>query len=287
MDVMLFPLVVKYIFSISLLCWQVMLFPFVLKYNFSISLIWWQVDIQDHDEFCRPSSMALLLLAPAPRRPSGFIVRISPFFDGRTVRLIGSLANRLLRRTLGVTHAAGAGRRPILAYVGTLLVKEDREAREIPARKAVVFAIAAAVEGLGARDRRGDMGRRIGSWGWTGPRWDDGTGGVLHIGRVEVQPLGVKQGGRGCHLVPTRRHKCCSSPLPNLLGQLRVLALLRPPRRRPDDAELLLRMGELAHGLVLRLGHLADVVVATALLDMYAKYGRVADVRWVFDAVLA
>ncbi|KAL6905498.1 hypothetical protein ACP4OV_003099 [Aristida adscensionis] len=50
-------------------------------------------------------------------------------------------------------------------------------------------------------------------------------------------------------------------------------------------AEVLLRLGALAHGLVLRLGLLADVVVATALLDMYAKRGRVADARRVFDAM--
>ncbi|KAF8658075.1 hypothetical protein HU200_059540 [Digitaria exilis] len=71
---------------------------------------------------------------------------------------------------------------------------------------------------------------------------------------------------------------------PDLAGDgFTFSALLRPPRHRPDDAELLLRMGGLAHGLVLRLGHLADVVVATALLDMYAKYGLVADARRVFD----
>jgi pentatricopeptide repeat protein len=64
-------------------------------------------------------------------------------------------------------------------------------------------------------------------------------------------------------------------------------ALLRPPHRCPgDDAGLLIRLGALAHGLVLRLGHLADVVVATALLDMYAKYGRVAHARRVFDAMV-
>ncbi|KAL6641758.1 hypothetical protein ACP70R_019939 [Stipagrostis hirtigluma subsp. patula] len=66
-------------------------------------------------------------------------------------------------------------------------------------------------------------------------------------------------------------------------------ALLRPPRNghSPDDADagLLIRMGALAHGLVLRLGLLGDVVVATALLDMYAKRGRVAEARWVFDAM--
>ena len=62
-------------------------------------------------------------------------------------------------------------------------------------------------------------------------------------------------------------------------------ALLRPPRQY-DDAELLLRLGALAHGLVLRLGHLADVVVATALLDMYSKYGRIADAHRVFNAMV-
>jgi len=71
-------------------------------------------------------------------------------------------------------------------------------------------------------------------------------------------------------------------------------ALLRPPpprRRRlrhPADADdgMLLAMGALAHGLVLRLGLLADVVVATALLDMYAKCGgRVDEARRVFDAM--
>ncbi|CAM0146385.1 unnamed protein product [Urochloa decumbens] len=66
-------------------------------------------------------------------------------------------------------------------------------------------------------------------------------------------------------------------------------ALLRPPRRvagNADDVEMLLHLGALAHGLVLRMGHLADVVVATALLDMYAKCGRVADARRVFDAMV-
>ncbi|KAK1697720.1 hypothetical protein QYE76_014417 [Lolium multiflorum] len=43
--------------------------------------------------------------------------------------------------------------------------------------------------------------------------------------------------------------------------------------------------GILAHGLVLRLGLHLDLVVATALLDMYAKCGRVADARRVFDAM--
>jgi pentatricopeptide repeat protein len=69
-------------------------------------------------------------------------------------------------------------------------------------------------------------------------------------------------------------------------------ALLRPPPRRGRhptagavDDGLLLRMGALAHSLVLRLGLLADVVVATALLDMYAKCGRVDEARWVFDAM--
>ncbi|KAF6984958.1 hypothetical protein CFC21_002890 [Triticum aestivum] len=45
-------------------------------------------------------------------------------------------------------------------------------------------------------------------------------------------------------------------------------------------------LGLLAHGLVLRLGLQLDLVVATALLDMYAKCGRVADARRVFDAML-
>ncbi|KXG23190.1 pentatricopeptide repeat-containing protein At2g46050, mitochondrial [Sorghum bicolor] len=75
-------------------------------------------------------------------------------------------------------------------------------------------------------------------------------------------------------------------------------ALLRPPLPRrchhhPPavvdnvvDAGLLLAMGAMAHGLVLRLGLLADVVVATALLDMYAKCGgRVDEARRVFDAM--
>nr|XP_051219770.1 pentatricopeptide repeat-containing protein At2g46050, mitochondrial-like [Lolium perenne] len=44
--------------------------------------------------------------------------------------------------------------------------------------------------------------------------------------------------------------------------------------------------GLLAHGLVVRLGLHVDLVVATALLDMYAKCGRVADARRVFDAML-
>jgi pentatricopeptide repeat protein len=44
--------------------------------------------------------------------------------------------------------------------------------------------------------------------------------------------------------------------------------------------------GLLAHGLVLRLGLHLDLVVTTALLDMYAKCGRVADARRVFDAML-
>ncbi|CAD6268093.1 unnamed protein product [Miscanthus lutarioriparius] len=70
-------------------------------------------------------------------------------------------------------------------------------------------------------------------------------------------------------------------------------ALLRPPPRRRRhrhpaadavvDAGMLLAMGALAHGLVLRLGLLADVVVTTALLDMYAMCGgRVDEARWVF-----
>ncbi|KQK05971.1 hypothetical protein BRADI_2g23670v3 [Brachypodium distachyon] len=45
-------------------------------------------------------------------------------------------------------------------------------------------------------------------------------------------------------------------------------------------------LGLLAHGLVLRLGLHLDLVVATALLDMYAKSGRVTDARQVFDAML-
>uniref|UniRef100_A0ACD5T9B8 Uncharacterized protein n=1 Tax=Avena sativa TaxID=4498 RepID=A0ACD5T9B8_AVESA len=45
-------------------------------------------------------------------------------------------------------------------------------------------------------------------------------------------------------------------------------------------------LGLLAHGLVLRLGLHLDLVVATALLDMYAKCGQVADARRVFDAML-
>ncbi|TKW07148.1 hypothetical protein SEVIR_7G288700v4 [Setaria viridis] len=75
---------------------------------------------------------------------------------------------------------------------------------------------------------------------------------------------------------------------PDLAGDgFTFSALLRPPRRWPDDdAGLLLRLRALAHGLVLRLGHLADVVVATALLDMYAKYGRMADARRVFEAMV-
>ncbi|GJM87792.1 hypothetical protein PR202_ga03785 [Eleusine coracana subsp. coracana] len=62
-------------------------------------------------------------------------------------------------------------------------------------------------------------------------------------------------------------------------------ALLCPPRhgRGDADGELLLRCGALAHGLVLRLGLLVDVVVATALLDMYAKCVQIADARRVFD----
>ncbi|CAD6268133.1 unnamed protein product [Miscanthus lutarioriparius] len=75
-------------------------------------------------------------------------------------------------------------------------------------------------------------------------------------------------------------------------------ALLRPPPRRRRhrhpaadavvDAGMLLAMGALAHGLVLRLGLLADVVVTTALLDMYAMCGgRVDEARWVFDAMAA
>ncbi|CAL4903853.1 unnamed protein product [Urochloa decumbens] len=80
------------------------------------------------------------------------------------------------------------------------------------------------------------------------------------------------------------------SGAPGLAGDgFTFSALLRPPRRAVDsvdDVEMLLRMGALAHGLVLRMGHLADVVVATALLDMYAKCGRVADARRVFDAMV-
>ncbi|KAM0877480.1 hypothetical protein ACQ4PT_035468 [Festuca glaucescens] len=45
-------------------------------------------------------------------------------------------------------------------------------------------------------------------------------------------------------------------------------------------------LGLLAHGLVLRLGLHLDLVVATALLDMYAKCGWVPDARRVFDAML-
>lgn len=62
-------------------------------------------------------------------------------------------------------------------------------------------------------------------------------------------------------------------------------ALLCPPRRgRGDtDAGPLLRRGAPVHGLVLRLGLLADEVVATALLDMYAKCVKVPDARKVFD----
>ncbi|RLN30591.1 peroxidase 43 [Panicum miliaceum] len=76
---------------------------------------------------------------------------------------------------------------------------------------------------------------------------------------------------------------------PDLAGDgFTFSALLRPPRQvgNADDAEFLLRLGALAHGLVLRLGHLADVVVATALLDMYAKYGRVTEARRVFNAMV-
>ncbi|CAN6339913.1 unnamed protein product [Urochloa humidicola] len=65
-------------------------------------------------------------------------------------------------------------------------------------------------------------------------------------------------------------------------------ALLRAHRQADsaDDVVMLLRLGALAHGLVLRMGHLADVVVATALLDMYAKCGRIADARRVFDGMV-
>ncbi|CAN6357876.1 unnamed protein product [Urochloa humidicola] len=78
---------------------------------------------------------------------------------------------------------------------------------------------------------------------------------------------------------------------PGLAGdEFTFSALLRAHRRAVDSAnnvEMLLRLGALAHGLVLRMGHLADVVVVTALLDMYAKCGRVADARLVFDAMVA
>ncbi|WVZ88798.1 hypothetical protein U9M48_035271 [Paspalum notatum var. saurae] len=63
-------------------------------------------------------------------------------------------------------------------------------------------------------------------------------------------------------------------------------ALLRPPPRHcHSDAGMLLRLGALAHGLVLRMGLLVDVVVATALLDMYAKCGEAAEARRVFEAM--
>jgi pentatricopeptide repeat protein len=65
-------------------------------------------------------------------------------------------------------------------------------------------------------------------------------------------------------------------------------ALLCPPRhgRGDADAELLIRNGALAHGLVIRLGLLADVVVATALLYMYAKCVKVAKARRVLDEMV-
>ncbi|CAN6344643.1 unnamed protein product [Urochloa humidicola] len=82
----------------------------------------------------------------------------------------------------------------------------------------------------------------------------------------------------------------CRSGGPGLAGdRFTFSALLHAHRRVVDsavDVEMLLRLGMLAHGLVLRMGHLADVVVATALLDMYAKCGQVADARRVFDAMV-
>ncbi|KAL5197903.1 hypothetical protein ABZP36_001415 [Zizania latifolia] len=53
-----------------------------------------------------------------------------------------------------------------------------------------------------------------------------------------------------------------------------------------DHAKLLLLLGISVHGLVIRLGLHLDVVVATALLDMYAKCGRVAEASRVFDAMV-
>ncbi|KAF0906220.1 hypothetical protein E2562_009236 [Oryza meyeriana var. granulata] len=53
-----------------------------------------------------------------------------------------------------------------------------------------------------------------------------------------------------------------------------------------DHANLLLLLGSSAHGIVIRLGLHLDVVVATALLDMYAKCGQVSEASRVFDAMV-
>nr|XP_025882474.1 pentatricopeptide repeat-containing protein At2g46050, mitochondrial isoform X2 [Oryza sativa Japonica Group] len=53
-----------------------------------------------------------------------------------------------------------------------------------------------------------------------------------------------------------------------------------------DHANLLLVLGSSVHGIVIRLGLHLDVVVATALLDMYAKCGQVAEASRVFDAMV-
>ena len=55
---------------------------------------------------------------------------------------------------------------------------------------------------------------------------------------------------------------------------------------RAPSSSCVHHLGLLAHGLVLRLGLHLDLVVATSLLDMYAKCGRAADARRVFDAML-
>uniref|UniRef100_A0A0D9WXE9 Pentatricopeptide repeat-containing protein n=1 Tax=Leersia perrieri TaxID=77586 RepID=A0A0D9WXE9_9ORYZ len=65
-----------------------------------------------------------------------------------------------------------------------------------------------------------------------------------------------------------------------------ALLSLRASSSFHDYANLLLRLGCLVHGIVMRLGLHLDVVVATALLDMYAKRGHVAEASQVFDAMV-
>lgn len=73
------------------------------------------------------------------------MVRISPFLDGRTVKLMGWLVRRPLRRRHGVD---GAGRKGTLASAGMALINSGSVAKVMQARKAEVAAIAATVDGL-------------------------------------------------------------------------------------------------------------------------------------------
>lgn len=88
---------------------------------------------------------SLTLPLSLPRNPRRFMAKISPFFEGRTVKLSASFARRSLRRGLG---RVGAGRFVIATGAGASRISGDRVASEIPARKADVAAIAAAVAGL-------------------------------------------------------------------------------------------------------------------------------------------